>query len=193
MALPLLSLAVRAGIPAARAGLRFLSRLKKPKGGGITLFRGEPVPTKYDMPFKDLAKTMYNKDSARYTLWAGEGNPALRRGAAGRWFSTEPSSTLGYAGSKVYSWKPKAWADIINWGGGYKKGVVKKLTLTPKELKLAKRLQKKISGHDISHFYIAPKSALPRIEKDAIMTAVANLKNMMGIYKHGGLARILEV
>ena len=71
--------------------------------------------------------------------------------------------------------------------------MVKKLTLTPKELKLAKRLQAKISGHNIDHFYIAPKSALPRIEKDAIMTAVANLKNMMGIYKHGGLARILEV
>jgi hypothetical protein len=99
----------------------------------------------------------------------------------------------GYAGSKVYSWKPKDWANIINWGGGYGKGVVKKLTLTPKELKLAKRLQKKVSGHDISHFYIAPKSTLPRIEKDAILTAVANLKNMMGIYKHGGLARILEV
>ena len=83
-------------------------------------------------------------------------------------------------GSKVYSWKPKAWADIINWGGGYKKGVVKKLTLTPKELKLAKRLQKKISGHNIDHFYIAPKSTLPRIEKDAILTAVANLKKFDG-------------
>ena len=189
----LFNLAASAGIPAARSALRFLSRMKKPKGGGISLYRGEPVPTKYDMPFKDLAKTMYNKDSARYTLWAGEGNPALRRGAAGRWFSTKPSSVTGYAGSKVYSWKPKDWANIINWGGGYKKGVVKKLTLTPKELKLAKRLQAKISGHNIDHFYIAPKSTLPRIEKDPLLTAVANLKNMMGIYKQGGLARILEV
>ena len=41
MAFPLLSLAVRAGIPAARAGLRFLSRLKKPTGEGITrVWRG---------------------------------------------------------------------------------------------------------------------------------------------------------
>ena len=186
----LFNLAARAGIPAARSALRFLSRMKKPKGGGITLYRGEPVPTKFDMPLKDLAKVMYNK---KYTSLFGDRNPMLRRGAAGRWFSTKPSSVTGYAGSKVYSWKPKDWANIINWGGGYKKGVVKKLTLTPKELKLAKRLQKKISGHDISHFYIAPKSTLPRIEKDAILTAVANLKNMMGIYKHGGLARILEV
>jgi len=80
------SLAARAGIPAARSALRFLSRLKKPKGGGITLFRGEPVPTKYDMPFKDLAKTMYNKDSARYALFGDMGNPMLRRAAAGDGF-----------------------------------------------------------------------------------------------------------
>ena len=193
MAFPLLSLAVRAGIPAARAGLRFLSRLKKPKGGGITLFRGEPVPTKYEMSLKEMAKSMYRPDSPRYTVLGDLGNPALRRGAAGRWFSSNPSSVTGYAGSKVYSWKPKDWANIINWGGCYKKGVVKKLTLTPKELKLAKRLQKKVSGHDISNFYVVPKSALPRIEKAPILTAVANLKNMMGIYKHGGLARILEV
>ena len=186
----LFNLAARAGIPAARSALRFLSRLKKPKGGGITLFRGEPGPTKYEMPLKDLAKTMYDK---KYTGLFGDRNPMLRRGAAGRWFSTEPSSTLGYAGSKVFNWKPSNWANIINWGGGYKKGVVKKLTLTPKELKLAKRLQKKISGHDIEHFYIAPRSTLPRIEKDAIMTAVANLKNILGRYKQGGLARILEV
>ena len=186
------SLAARAGIPAARSALRFLSKMKKPPKG-ITLYRGEPVPGKFDMPLKDLAKTMYGKDTARYALFGDMGNPALRRAAAGRWFSTKPSSVTGYAGSKVYSWKPKDWANIINWGGGYKKGVVKKLTLTPKELKLAKRLQAKISGHDISHFYIAPRSTLPRIEKDPILTAVANLKNMLGRYKHGGLARILEV
>jgi len=188
------SLAAGAGIPAARSALRFLSKLKKPsKPGGITLYRGEPVPGKFDMPLKDLAKTMYHKDSARYTLLGDMGNPALRRAAAGRWFSTEPSSVTGYAGSKVYNWKPKNWANIINYGGGYKKGVVKKLKLTAKEARMAKKLQAKISGHNIDHFYIAPKSTLPRIEKDPILTAVANLKNMMGIYKHGGLARILEV
>ena len=79
------SFAARAGIPAARSALRFLSRLKKPKGGGITLFRGEPVPTKYEMPLKDLAKAMYKPESSRYTILGDLGNPALRRGAAGRW------------------------------------------------------------------------------------------------------------
>ena len=45
MAFPLLSLAVRAGIPAARTALRFLSKLKKPSSGGITrVWRGvEPA------------------------------------------------------------------------------------------------------------------------------------------------------
>ena len=182
------SLAARAGIPAARSAMRFLSKLKKPQG--ITLYRGEPVVSKHGMSLKEQAKHMYTKD---YTSLFGSSNPTLRQGAAGRWFSTKPLKVTGYAGSKVYSWKPKDWANIINWGGGYKKGVVKKLTLSPKELKLAKRLQKKISGHDISHFYIAPRSTLPRIEKDPILTAVANLKNILGRYKQGGLARILEV
>jgi hypothetical protein len=182
------SLAARAGIPAARSALRFLSRLKKPsKTGGITLYRGEPVPTKYDMPFKDLAKEMYTKDKLFFN------NPSLRQSAAGRWFSTNPLTVTGYAGRKVHSLKPKNWANIINWGGGYGRGVVKKLTLSPKELKLAKRLQQKVSGGNMANFYIVPKHTLPRVEKDALMTAVANLKNMLGIYKHGGLARILEV
>ena len=178
------SLAARAGIPAARAAIRFLSRMKKPKGGGITLYRGEPA--KSGISLKEQAKHMYSKDSLFF------GNSPLRRGAAGRWFSSKPTDVLGYAGHKVYSWKPKDWANIINWGGGYSPGVIKKLTLSPKELKLAKRLQQKVSGHDMSDFYVVPKHTLPRVEKDAILTAVANLRRMMGM-KHGGLARILEV
>jgi hypothetical protein len=179
------SLAARAGIPAARSALRFLSKLKKPSGGGITLYRGEPA--KSFMSLKDQAKHMYSKGSLFY------GDSPLRRGAAGRWFSSKPTDVLGYAGHKVYNWKPSNWANIINWGGGYAPGVVKRLTLSPKELKLAKRLQQKVSKGDMTRFYIIPRSTLPRIEKDPILTAVANLKNMMGIYKHGGLARILEV
>ena len=179
----LFSLAARAGIPAARTALRFLSRLKKPSG--ITLFRGEPA--KSGISLKEQAKHMYGKDSLFYK------NNALRQGAAGRWFSSRPSDVTGYAGHKVYNWKPSNWANIINWGGGYSPGVVKRLTLSPKELKLAKRLQQKVSGGDMENFYIVPKHTLPRVEKDAIWTAGANLKNMLGIYKHGGLARILEV
>jgi hypothetical protein len=189
------SLAARLGLPAARAGLRWASKLKKPKvdKGLTTLFRGEPVPTRHELSLKDVAKHMYRKDSMFFK------NSPLRKGAAGRWFSTKPSDVTGYAGNKVYSWKPKDWANIINWGGGYKKGVVKKLKLTKKELKLAKRLQKKVTGHDMQNFYIVPKNTLPRVEKDSVLTAIANLKNMLGIYKHGGivnhggLARILEV
>ena len=178
----LFSLAARAGIPAARTALRFLSKLKKPPG--ITLFRGEPA--KPIISLKDQAKHMYSKDSLFF------GNSPLRRGAAGRWFSSKPADVTGYAGHKVYSLKPSNWANIKNWGGGYAPGVVKRVTLSPKELKLAKRLQQKVSGGDMEDFYIIPRSTLPRVEKDAILTAVANLKRMMGL-KHGGLARILEV
>ena len=62
----LFSLAARAGIPAARSALRFLSRLKKPsKPGGITLYRGEPVPGKHELSLKQNLAKMYNpgKDS----------------------------------------------------------------------------------------------------------------------------------
>ena len=181
----LATLAVRAGIPAARSALRFLSRLGKPvPKGGITLYRGEPA--KSFLSQKEVAKQMYNKESLFFK------NDALRRGAAGRWFSSRPSDVTGYAGHKVYNWKPSNWANIINWGGGYSPGVVKRLTLSPKELKLAKRLQQKVSGGDMEHFYVVPKHTLPRVEKDPIWTAVANLRKMMGL-KHGGLAGILEV
>ena len=50
------SLAARAGIPAARSALRFLSKLKKPKGGGITLFRGESFPPRNLEAAKSTAK-----------------------------------------------------------------------------------------------------------------------------------------
>ena len=180
----LATLAARAGIPAARSALRFLSRLKKPKDGGITLFRGEPA--KPIVSLKDQAKHMYSKGSLFH------GDSPLRRGAAGRWFSSRPKDVLGYGGHKVYNWKPSNWANIKNWGGGYAPGVVKRVTLSPKELQLAKRLQQKVSGGDMKDFYIIPRSTLPRVEKDAILTAVANLKRMMGL-KHGGLAGILEV
>jgi len=184
------SLAVRLIARNPRLGKNLFSLLKRPSG--ITLYRGEPVVSKHALSLKEMAKSMYRPESTRYTILGDLGSPALRRSAAGRWFSSKPSDATSYAGRKIYSWKPKDWANIINWGGGYGKGVVKKLTLTPKELKLAKRLQKKVSGHDMRQFYIAPKSTLPRVEKDAILTAIANLKNMMGL-KEGGLAQILNI
>jgi len=75
------SLAARAGIPAARSALRFLSRLRKPSGGGITrVWRG--VETKipkvdYPGPF-----TMYPK------------------GLKGRFFTTNLDDAKWYAHRK---------------------------------------------------------------------------------------------
>ena len=77
MALPLLSLAIRAGIPAARTGLRFLSRMTKPKGGGITLYRGEPLKPLLSM--KEQAKQLYGPSKGfRLTDF---NNPNLRTSA----------------------------------------------------------------------------------------------------------------
>jgi len=189
------SLAARAGIPAARSALRFLSRLKKPpKTGGITLYRGEYAAPKSTI--KEVADRMYGP--------AGESifhDPSpLRHAAVGRWFSSNPYWASRFAGNKVYSWKPKDWKNIINWGGGYERGVVKKLTLSAKEAKLAKKVQRRISEGSRSalplptfdDYFVVPRSTLPRVETDALRTAVANLKRMMGL-KHGGLAGILEV
>ena len=42
-------------------------------------------------------------------------------------------------------------------------------------------------------YLIVPKHTLSRVEKAPILTAIANLRKMMGYYNKGGLARILEV
>ena len=176
------SLAGRMATRNPRLGKKIFDLLKRPKG--ITLYRGEPA--KPIVSLKDQVKHMYGKDSFFYK------NNILRQSAAGRWFSKSPRSALSYAGRGVYSWKPSHWRNIKDWGGGYESGIIKKLTLTPKELKLAKRLQKKISGGNMERFYVIPRSTLPRVEKAPILTAITNLKNMMGL-KEGGLAQILNV
>ena len=165
-----------------RLGKKIFDLLKRPKR--ITLYRGEPA--KSFLSQRDVANQMYTKEALFFN------NPSLRRSAAGRWFSTEPLHATSFAGKKIHSLKPSNWANIKAWGGGYEPGLVKKLTLSAKELKLAKRLQQKVSGHDMTNYYIAPRSTLPRLEKDAILTAIANLRNMMGL-KEGGLAQILNV
>ena len=166
-----------------RLGKKLFDLFKKDKG--ITLYRGEPAKPFYSL--KEQAKHMYGrKDSLFYGV-----NP-LREAAAGRWFSSSPLDVTGYAGSGVYSWKPSNWRLIKEWGGGYRPGVVKKVTLSAKELARAKKLLKKITKGDMLRYYVIPKSALPRVEKDALFTAVANIRNMMGL-KKGGLAQILNV
>jgi hypothetical protein len=195
MALPLLSLAMRAGIPAARSGLRFLSKLKKPsKPGGITLYRGEQA--KPVMSLKETAK-MYNpsKIPSKFDF----NDPNLRKLAMGRWFSPFPKTASGYAGNPRFLSMFKNPKDVFSWGGGYRPGVIKKLTLSAKEAKIANRLANRLHAGKklgpeqmIDYMYVVPKSALPRVETDAIRTAIVNIKRMMGL-KHGGLAKILEV
>ena len=188
----LATLAARAGIPAARSALRFLSRLKKPpKTGGITLYRGELAKPLLSM--KEQAKQLYGPSKGlRLTDF---NNPNLRTSAMGRWFTTDPDRAMRFAGYPRYSIKMQGIKNYLkNFPGwGYQPGVVKKVMLTPKQAKLAKKVQEKISGGDMmGEAYVIPRNLLPAVEKDAILTAVANLKRMMGL-KHGGLARILEV
>ena len=185
------SLAARAGIPAARSALRFLSKMKTPKGGGITLYRGEPA--KPIVSLKEQAKHMYGSPSmSSLTAFS---NPNLRTSALGRWYTTDPSRAMGFAGHPRFSIKMQGVKNYLRDfpGWGYKPGVIKKVVLTPKQAKLAKKVQEKISGGDaMGEAYVIPRNLLPTVETDAIRTAVANLKRMMGL-KHGGLARILEV
>ena len=187
------SLAARAGIPAARSALRFLSKLKKPPKG-ITLYRG--TDAKNWLSKAETAK-MYNpsKIPSKFDF----NDPELRKLAMGRWFSPFPKTASGYAGNPRFLSIFKNPKDVFSWGGGYRPGVVKKLTLSAKEAKVANRLANRLHAgqklgpeHMIDYMYVVPKRALPRVETDAIQTAVANLKRMMGL-KHGGLARILEV
>ena len=191
MALPLLSLAIRAGIPAARTGLRFLSRMKKPKGGGITLYRGEPLKPLLSM--KEQAKQLYGP-SKGFRL-PDFNNPNLRTSAMGRWFTTDPDRAMRFAGYPRMSLKMQGIKNYLkNFPGwGYEPGVVKKVVLTPKQAKLAKKVQEKISGGDMmGEAYVIPKRFLPQVEKDSLRTAIANFYRMIG-KKDGGLARILEV
>ena len=191
MALPLLSLAIRAGIPAARTGLRFLSKMKKPKGGGITLYRGEPLKPLLSM--KEQAKQLYGPSKGfRLTDF---NNPNLRTSAMGRWFTTNPDRAMKFAGYPRMSLKMQGIKNYLkNFPGwGYEPGVVKKVVLTPKQAKLAKKVQEKISGGDMmGEAYVIPKRFLPQVEKDSLRTAIANFYRMIG-KKDGGLARILEV
>ena len=193
MAFPLLSLAIRAGIPAARAGLRFLSRLKKPKGGGITLYRGEPLKPIVSM--KEQAKHMYGagRDTSK-SVFSTFSNPNLRYSALGRWYTTDPSRAMRFAGHPRFSIKMQGVKNYLRDfpGWGYKPGVVKRVVLTPKQAKLAKKVQEKISGHNaMGEAYVIPRKFLANVEVDKFKSFIANMQRMMG-KKHGGLARILE-
>ena len=162
-----------------RLGKKIFDLLKKPKG--ITVYRGQNVVHRSSL------------EEAKKQL-----GPTV-----GRWFSDKPQLALKFAGSGVHSWKPRHWKKMWEMGGpsgyGYQKGIVKKLKLSAKEAKLAGLVASRVSGGtfggrrgSIPGYYVVPKSTLPRVEKDAIRTAIANMKHMMGL-KKGGLAQILKV
>ena len=171
----LFNLATKAGIPAARSALRFLSKLKKPPG--VTVYRGQNVVHRSSLA--DVQKEL---------------GPTV-----GRWFSDKPSLAIKFAGSGVHSWKPSFWPHMLKTGKtGYRKGIVEKMRLTKMEADIARRLEGKLGGFGMSgqrdyEYLIVPKHTLSRVEKAPILTAIANLRKMMGMYNKGGLAGILEV
>ena len=188
------SLAARAWIPAARSAIRFLSKLKKPKGGGITLYRGEPA--KPIVSLKEQAKHMYGagRDTSK-SVFSTFSNPNLRYSALGRWYTTDPSRAMRFAGHPRFSIKMQGIKNYLRDfpGWGYQPGVVKRVVLTPKQAKLAKKVQERISGGDaMGEAYVIPRKFLANVEVDKLRSFIANMYRMAG-KKHGGLARILEV
>jgi len=167
-------LATRFGIPAAKSAIRFMSKLKKPPG--VTVYRGSNVAHT-----KSLAEVQK------------ELGPTV-----GRWFSDKPQLAMKFAGHGVHSWSPSFWAQILKGKSGYRKGIVEKMRLSKMEADIARRLEGQFGGFGTSaakdlEYLIVPKYTLPRVEKAPILTAIANLRKMMGKYNKGGLARILEV
>ena len=154
-----------------RLGKKIFDLIKKPTEG-ITVFRGEPWKSRSSI--KDMAKWMYGPGTG------SQSNNPLRFGAAGRWFSTNPKSAGLHAG----------------YSGLGNLGRIKSVTLSPKELKLAKKLSRKIhegSGRlGVSSAMVVPKSALPRVKTDYLQTLINNFYKNLG-YKKGGLAQILNV
>ena len=160
-----------------RLGKKIFDLLKRPKG--ITVYRGESVV--HSSPISEVKKQM------------GSG--------VGRWFSDKPSLAMKFAGSPTLGWKPRHWKKIWEKGGpsgfGFRKGIVEKMRLTKMEADIARRMEANLAGSKFlgsgNEYLIVPKYTLPRVEKAPILTAVANLRKFMGMYKSGGLAQIMNV
>ena len=87
---------------------------------------------------RDTSKSVFSKMS----------NPNLRHSALGRWYTTDPSRAMGFAGSPRMSLKIQGVKNYLkNFPGwGYEnEGVVKKVVLPLKQAKLAKKFKKKLS------------------------------------------------
>ena len=141
---------------------------KKPKG--IAVYRGEPWRNRSTLD--QMAKMMYG------TGTGGQSNNPLRLGATGRWFTRNPKGARLYAGVA-------------------EPGRIKKLVLSPKELKIAEKLSKKLHDVEKGHGYglIVPKGALPRAKTDYLQSFITNFYKAIGKrgLKDGGLAQILNV
>ena len=143
---------------------------KKPKG--IAVYRGEPWKTKSTLD--QMAKWMYGPGTG------GQSNNPLRFGATGRWFTRNPKGARLYAGVA-------------------EPGRIKKVILSPKELKIAEKLSKKL--HNVEdrgqrgYGLVVPKRALRGAETDYLQTFITNFYKAIGKrgLKDGGLAQILNV
>ena len=153
-----------------RLGKNLLSLFnKKPKG--IAVYRGEPWKTRSTLD--QMAKWMYGPGTG------GQSNNPLRFGATGRWFTRNPRGARLYAGVA-------------------EPGRIKKVILSPKELKIAERLSKKLHNVEKGRGYglIVPKRALPKAKTDYLQTFITNFYKAIGkrgVLKEGGLAQILNV
>ena len=163
------SLAARAGIAAARSGLNFLSKLKKPAGEGITrVWRGvEPAHKGFSM-----AGTAYPK------------------GLKGRFFTTRLSDAKWYAHRQGTKSGLVQYLDLpkkqFNIGTKLSERLKMKSNYGNKFFPIPK-----LGGQ-----LIIPKKYMTSgdISTDYIKTIAARLRSIMGDHlKHGGLARILEV
>ena len=185
----------RYGLPAIRAAVNWLRKSRADKG--VTVYRGEFF--KPPLPKKEVAKR-FDLDRAKSikTLFPYS-NPELRKLAMGRWFSNKPSMAMSYAGNRRFLSLLQHPKDVFSWGGGYKKGRIKKLVLSAKEAKLANKVANKLHGTKyLDDFFVVPKQTLKKAETDKLRTFITNFYRMIGkkhggIVNHGGLARILEV
>ena len=137
---------------------KFLMR-QAPTNKGVTVFRGEPF--KNLAPIKQIAEEAYGLSST-----GSQANNPLRLAAAGRWFSPRIKGAEMHAGL-----------------GRIEPGRIRKITLSPYEEKVAKKLAKKIG--DAEGFptagMVIPKSAMSRVETDYIRTVALYLRRMLNM------------
>jgi len=159
-----------------RLGKKIFDLLKRPSG--ITVFRGERARLFGDPSKASIAKMFDDVSTLPY--------PGLRKQAMGRWFSTDLRKARAYAGVPRFNWLKT----------GYKPGYIQKLTLSQKEAKLANKLANrlhKIESGGSADLFVVPKKVMKRAKKDQVQTFINNFYKMIGKYKKGGLAQILNV